>query len=242
MPDDDELLVELSEESEAETEPEGEEVPKPDPEPDAEAPEFQSINELLPEGKSLDDLYKGYGFGLPEDLGSFTLEEVKTRAAELVKADQFKADLEDQRASFAADSARTTRRLQAIIGSLPEGSVSEEMVKKADEDFNTYLADERTAMLKARPDWQGKEAYAAVVDTVRKVAEPYGFSKAELNSVTDHRFWLMGHRLAELENRITNAKRVDPPKPNIDSVGAKRKAKQPKITGMTPELGALLGE
>ena len=102
--------------------------------------------------------------------------------------------------------------------------------QRADQEkqFAAYLADQRSKLLEAVPEWQdeakAREGQRQMLDYAKQV----GFSEEELAQVFDHRLVLLLRDAARYHQVTDRLKNAPPPKAKVASVVAKLAAPAPK--------------
>lgn len=83
------------------------------------------------------------------------------------------------------------------------------------QEHSAMLQREQAALLDRIPEWQNRDAARADMAAIVKTGAEYGFSEAEINTVTDHRVILMARELSKLKGAqaALAAQKKTPPAP-----------------------------
>ena len=178
-----------------------------------------------PDGKpaSLDDVAKRLGMtrqelnSIPVQIGaeSMTLGELKAKLPELVKLDQSREELDDERGTWELERIGSYRNLQAIIDQLPKNPQTVGMLRQLDAQHERNRERELENLHFARPRWADPTYATGARAKMTAVAKEYGFTAVEVGSVMDHRQVLLLQDYAELREKVKasrdSARKVNEP-------------------------------
>jgi hypothetical protein len=163
--------------------------------------------------ESLDAAAKALGLtrsefnALPVQVGphTLTLGELKAKLPDLVKLDQSRAEVDDARGEVELRRVDTERRSRAMLDAVPPGALPllEERVTL---QHREQLRRESELLMSARPKWADQAYCSAERDKMAGVASRYGFSKAEIGAMIDHRAVLLLQDYAALLDKVQSGK------------------------------------
>ena len=134
---------------------------------------------------------------------TLTLGQMKDHAGNAAAIDGLTAELDDRRATFENEMIRARQELQEVIGLLP--AVPQALVERAQQTHIEHLDRERVALLAVKPEWRDDATFRAAQSDILEAVADYGFSRADLDLVVDHRLTKMLHDFAGLKRRVANA-------------------------------------
>lgn len=132
-----------------------------------------------------------------------TIGDLKDSFTALTKLETTKQTFEDTRTDFENEMIRARAELQGIIQLLPE--VPAELIQRAATEYAQTQDNERQALFRIRPEWRDPEAFARAQESILESVSEYGFSKAELNQVVDHRLTKLLWDFHTLRERVREA-------------------------------------
>ena len=244
-------------------------VPVPDEpekaaEGDTEAPEGETPADDEPETSTLkalaeklgvepSDLYK-VKIGL-SDGEQMTLGQMKDKVQSLTDLDGEKQQLTQQKIDFENLMLRERNEVSAILEKVAH-AVTPEMVEQTRVERDQHIAQERTKLLEAVPDWQDAEKYQADREAIVELAKEYSVTEAEVAQTNDHRLVKMMRDFVELKKLVGSAnaeakklrsapKGAKPGKPVKATSSLDTLIKQAKATNRMdekiPAMNAILG-
>ena len=203
-------------EPEPEPEPEGEPEPapaaaegEPEPEgdldPDDDATQGEMDLSALAESLEipLDELY-AVEIPLGGDDGSFTLGEVKDQMRELRSVAADRELLTQDQTSSENEKLVARQELQQVVAMLGD-SISPQLLEHARQTLNVEVAREREATFEAIPEWRDKETAERERSQINEFLRGYGFSKAELSQVYDHRLLKLARDSQRNQDKLRTA-------------------------------------
>jgi hypothetical protein len=165
-----------------------------------------------PGGKpaSLDEAAKQLGMtrqefnAIPVQVGaeSMTLGELKARLPDLLKLDQNREQLEDARGTWELERISAYRNLNAIIDALPKNAHTAGMLNALERQHEQNRNRELQSLHFARPRWADATYATGAREKMTAIARDYGFTKAEVQGVMDHRQVLLLQDFAELREKV----------------------------------------
>ena len=157
--------------------------------------------ELL--GCAVEDLYKLQVPMRDDGDDALTLGQMKDHAGNAVAVEALTVELDDRRAGFENEMIRARQELNEVIGLLP--SVPPALIERAQQAHIEHLDRERVALLSIKPEWRDDAVFQAAQGDILEAVADYGFSRADLNLVVDHRLTKLLHDFAGLKNRVAKA-------------------------------------
>ena len=170
---------------------------------DAIALAMQSLAEKA--GLTLDELFDTE-VPLGGGLEATTLGKLKDQYQDYSQLTETKTAFEDQRTEFENDMIRSRAELQEIISILTaQGSIPQEMVVQAQNQLQDTRDRERAALLTIKPEWKDPAVFAVAQDQILETVSEYGFGRADLDSVLDHRLTKLLHDFHIMRERFKGA-------------------------------------
>ena len=219
------------------------------PSPAAESPESQTqegepaeAEELTPKhlaeklGISADDLFKT--FKIPMEQGeALTLEEYKAVGKDSRELKAAQDELAEGRVKFENDTMLQRQTLQAAIGKIPPGLLTEQMLEEVQSEHRAHVEAERTALHTVRPDLKDPAKWSATRQLLVDHLKPYGFMSIEVDSIIDHRLAKYvidnaerAQRLAGIQEEVAKRK-VSKPSPKPAAKPSKSRDKETVTRG-----------
>ena len=112
---------------------------------------------------------------------------------------------DEQRLEFENNMIRSRGELQEIVKLLPPGAVTDELIAEAGRTFAETRERELTSLIKVKPEWKDPAAYALAQDQILETASEYGFNRADLQAVLDHRLIKLLHDFHTMRTRFKEA-------------------------------------
>jgi hypothetical protein len=214
-------------ESAPETAPDPATEPEPAAENDAAAvdqADDQGDEELLEQlqvkdladrvGMKAADLYDQLQVPLPDGRGSVSLDELKGAYLETAAREDQRAEFELERETFADD--RNRRELQDIRLQRELASVMQfvqelppELVEQGQAAHAETMAREQELLYRALPELRDPVKFDQLRQTQIETAREYGFTRGEVDSISDHRLIVLLRDLSELKrDKAENLKRL----------------------------------
>jgi len=153
-------------------------------------------------GLSMEALYKT-PVPLGGELGEKTLGELKDIAKTQNEFAEVRQAFDDEKMQHENEVIRSRQELNEIIQLLPQ--VPEALVQKARANFGTMVENERQALFTIKPEWRDEENFARAKEQIMSSASEYGFNKADLEGVFDHRLIKLLHDFSVLRGRFAEA-------------------------------------
>jgi hypothetical protein len=186
---------------------------------------------------NLDDAAKRLGMtrqefnAIPVQVGgaSLTLGELKAKLPELLKLDARAAELDDARGGWELERVASYRNIHAILDALPRGAVNPQVLHTLQRQHEETRTHELEALHFARPKWADATYSTGAREAIATMAKDYGFSRAEINGLMDHRMVLLAQDYAELRAKVKESR---------DSA---RKVNEPGANRPTGQAGAARG-
>lgn len=165
---------------------------------------------------------------MPDGAEPIKLGQLKDSAAEFATLGEQTTELDDRRQDFENEMIRARQELTEVIQLLPE--VPPELIAQAKAKHTAHLDAERQALLGVKPEWADPKVYAAAQDEILEAVADYGFHRADLDLVLDHRLTKLLHDFAGMKARIGRA--------NAAMKEVRKQAKKPGADRRTPAKGA----
>lgn len=144
---------------------------------------------------------------LPVQVGphTLTLGELKAKLPELMKLDLSRAEVDDARGEVELRRVDTERRSRAMLDAVPPGALPllEERVMY---QHREQLRRESELLMSARPKWADQAYSSAERERMAGVGARYGFSKAEIGAMIDHRQVLLLQDFTALLEKVQAGK------------------------------------
>ncbi|HSC79914.1 MAG TPA: hypothetical protein VLC08_06155 [Chitinolyticbacter sp.] len=141
---------------------------------------------------------------IPVQVGaqSMTLGELKAKLPELLKLDQSREQLEDDRGTWELERIASYRNINAIIDALPKNAHTAGMLRELERQHENERNRELESLHFARPRWADPTYATGARDKIAKMAADYGITRAEINALMDHRHVLLAQDFAELREKV----------------------------------------
>lgn len=166
------------------------------------------------------------GLTIPVDGGDpLTLEQFKDAGKELRTVKDAQGELAESRVRLENDAMTQRQQLQALLGKIPAGAVSEETISEIQSEHTAYVDTERKALLAIRPDLKDSAKWNGTRDLLLDHLKPYGFHAVEIDKITDHRLAKYVIDNAEREKRVADLK-LGAEKPGKPLQGSKPKPRE----------------
>jgi len=199
-PDDDELPPD----ADGDPDPDGQRDPGDDDDDD------QADEQPAGKPASLDEAAKALGMtrqefnAIPVSVGaeSMTLGELKAKLPELLKLDASRERLEDDRGTWELERIASYRNLNAIIDALPKNAHTAGMLDALERQHEQTRNRELQSLHFARPRWADATYATGAREKMTAIARDYGFTRAEVQGVLDHRQVLLLQDFAELREKV----------------------------------------
>ncbi len=153
-------------------------------------------------GITLDELYK-LNVSMADGRGEMPLSQLKDNVTEGSRIEEQREQLETNRSEFENEMIRARQELSVMVGLLPE--LPPEFIAKAKQQHIEHLDTERAALLDIKPEWADPAKFQAAQDHILTGISEYGFSRADLNMISDHRLTKLLHDFATLKERVGKA-------------------------------------
>ncbi len=114
-----------------------------------------------------------------------TLGALKDQFREYSQLEATRSAFEESRTGFENDMIRSRGELQEVIKLLPE--VPAAVLQQAQKVYAEARDKEREALHLIKPEWKDAEVFARAQDAVLETVGVYGFKRADLDAVLDHR-------------------------------------------------------
>lgn len=162
-------------------------------------------------GLTLDELFK---IVVPLDAGEqTTLGALKDQFKDYSRLAETQLEFDEGRTKFENDMIRARAELQEVIKLLPE--IPPAVLERAQQVYQQTRAAEHESLLAIKPAWSDPTVFNQAQDDIMSTVAEYGFSRADLDSVFDHRLTKMLHDFHTMRQRFAEA-----------NAGAKRVVKQ----------------
>lgn len=164
---------------------------------------MQSLAEKA--GITLDELF-ATEVPLGGQLEATTLGKLKDDFSDYSQLQESKTAFEDQRTTFENDMIRSRGELQEVISLLAaQGEIPQEVVVLAQQTLQTTREKEHASLLAIKPEWKDPTAFAAAQAQIMETVSEYGFTRADLDSVLDHRLTKLLHDFHIMRERFASA-------------------------------------
>lgn len=121
-------------------------------------------------------------------------------------------DLKAERLAFTRDSekgrdelAKARAEISRLAGMLPAAAFAPDNVSRMRVEAEAEMAREWSSMIAAEPSWKDAKAYQSDFAEMVKVGEAAGYTKRELELVTDHRAYRLLLKLTRLTKAVEGA-------------------------------------
>ena len=162
-----------------------------------------SIQELAERaGISVEELYK-LNVPLADGRGVMPLGSLKDNVIEGQRVEQMRETFDSQRTEFENEMIRARQELNEIVGLLPE--LPPGLIAQAKQKHIAHQDKERAALLEVKPDWADPATFQRAQDDIFEVVSEYGYTRADMNLVLDHRLTKMMHDFSILKKRVAKA-------------------------------------
>ncbi len=125
------------------------------------------------------------------------------------------------------------RQIEQLIRLAPPGAITGELLSKLDEIHNANVSRERSAIIKAIPEWRDSNQRQIDFSEIAEVMAEYGFSSSEIEGAMDARLVKFCY---DMTKRINLAKRHNGGKPLPTNVGKGRRSVKPKVSPLTAKI------
>ena len=184
-------------------------------------------------GISLEEIYK-IEIPLQDGRGTMALGKLKDNVTEAARVDEMHEALDVSRTDFENEMIRARQELSQVLALLPE--LPPELLTKAKADHIAHQDKERTALLQVKPEWADPAKFASAQDEILEAVKDYGFGRADLNLILDHRLTKLLHDFAGLKQRVAKANaRLK----EVRQTGKKRATKRTKETNKAQDAQRL---
>lgn len=203
---------------------EGEQLEDPD-----HAPTLHEIAETL----EVDTKYL-YDVEIP--LGndrSVALAELKDGFKKFETYRATEAEFVERKAQAENENMIAKRQIEQLIRLAPAGAITGELLSKLDEIHSANVARERSAIIKAIPEWRDSNQRQIDFEEIAEVMAGYGFSSSEIEGAMDARLVKFCY---DMTKRINLAKRHNGGKPLPTNVGKGRRSHKPKASPLTARI------
>ena len=165
-----------------------------------------AMNDLAEKaGLTLEELFD-IEVPLGGELGATTLGKLKDDFQDYSQLQNTKTAFEDQRTEFENDMIRSRAELQEIITILTaQDAVPQELIVLAQNKLQDTKDKERAALLTIKPEWKDPAVFAVAQDAIMETVAEYGFTRADLDSVLDHRLTKLLHDFHIMRGRFKDA-------------------------------------
>lgn len=133
---------------------------------------------------------------------SMTIGELKDKLPELAKLDRSRAELDDERGTWELERIASYRNLSAIIDALPKNAYTAGLLRQLEAQHENTRTRELEALHFARPRWADPNYSTEARAKIHAIAKEYGFTRAEVDGLMDHRQVLLAQDFAELRERV----------------------------------------
>ena len=155
-------------------------------------------------GLTLDEVY-AVAVPLGDGRDPTTLGALKDQFQDYSRLVEKTETFEVSRLEFENNMIRSRAELQEIVKLLPQGAVTDELIAEASRTYAETRQKEQTALLAIKPDWKDPAAYSLAQDQILETASEYGFNRADLNAVMDHRLIKLLHDFHVMRKRFADA-------------------------------------
>lgn len=135
-----------------------------------------------------------------------TLGELKAKMGEFRQLERRGVELDDAKTSLELERVDHHRRVNAIVSAFPPGSIPPSVLRHVENQHAETMARESKALTTARPEWAETQYATAAREKMLATAAKYGFTKADMASILDHRQILLLQDFAALQDRMAKAK------------------------------------
>lgn len=174
---------------------------KPDGDVGAEATSaLQALAEKA--GVSVKELYK-VQIPLGNEREPVSIGDLKDQFQQVDDLKGQRDTFDQTRTAFENDMIRSRAELQEIVALLPE--VPAALIERGQASHAANIAKQRELLHNIKPEWKDPEVFARVQDNILNVVQEYGFTRPELESITDHRLTKLLHDFFTMRQRFSEA-------------------------------------
>jgi len=150
-------------------------------------PELKTLNDLAETlGVAVKDLY-AITFPMAEGGTPRSIGELKDILAKEVDFESRSMQWEETRTKTENELLRAREDLRVILQSIPKGTIKPEVLAKAQAEATAYREQEAARTLEVIPEWSKDETKTADREAMLSHMQAYGFTKAQLEAIVDHR-------------------------------------------------------
>lgn len=114
-------------------------------------------------------------------------------------------ELEEERSDFQNEMIRSRGELAELIRLLGPDKIPPELIAHAQRAHIQQLDEQRSELLAIFPEWRDPSAFQSGQDEILAAVADYGFRRADLDSVVDHRLTKLLHDFARMKRRVDKA-------------------------------------
>ena len=131
------------------------------------------------------------------------LGELKDKYQDAARVDQTRTDLEQERSDFQNEMLRSRAELAEVLKLLP--NLPPELIARARAAHTSSLDSQRSELLAIFPEWSDDSKYQSAQGEILEAVQEYGFGRADMDGVQDHRLTKLLHDFAKLKQRVAKA-------------------------------------
>lgn len=135
------------------------------------------------------------------------LGELKDSFKEYLNLKSGQAEFEQNKTRSENEMMVTRRQLEQVVSlAINTGQMSPELLTQLDTIENTRVSKERSALMSAIPEWSDPNTRATDFNDMVSELMPYGFSRVDIEHVTDHRLVKYVHDNTKRNKLVSNAR------------------------------------
>lgn len=165
-------------------------------------PMLQTLAEKA--GLTLEEVY-ATSVALGDGQAPTTLGDLKDQFSNYSRLVEKTEVFESSRTEFENNMIRSRAELAEIVKLLPQGSITDELVQQATQTYAETQQRELTALVGIKPEWKDPQAYELARGEILETASEYGFNRADLDAVIDHRLIKLLHDFHTMRVRFREA-------------------------------------
>lgn len=138
---------------------------------------------------------------------SVKLGELKNAFVKFTAMKKGQADFEENKTRSENEMMTTRRQLEQVVTlAINTGQMTPELLTQLDTIENARIVKERSALMSAIPTWSEPSVRASDFDDMVAELMPYGFSRVDIENVSDHRLVKYVHDNTKRNKLISSAR------------------------------------
>lgn len=133
---------------------------------------------------------------------TMTLGELKAKLPEVLKLDKSRTEFDDARGQWELERIASYRNIHAIVDAIPKTAQTAELLRQLESRHQEIRQRELETLHFARPQWSDPHYATAAREKILAIGKEYGFSRAEIDALMDHRQVLLVQDFADLRDKV----------------------------------------